>query len=183
MDELFQKSLKELRERGMVANISFVDYSLQFPKSLYSATRLSTVLIEYHELVRQYSSLDRVSRSGFFLRFSMRFSNRVSALALSLLSFYQECFSTPIIENSAPVQQRSELSGNTEFVKRGGGGEISPKVFIISMFEPEASVWYGINDFDVFEQNITLPGLSPLYPHVHCTGNGDVCQFTIGESG
>lgn len=27
-----------------------------------------------------------------------------------------------------------------------------------------------------------MPGLSPLFPDVHCTENGDVCQLTIGES-
>ncbi|KAF2418255.1 purine nucleoside permease [Tothia fuscella] len=50
------------------------------------------------------------------------------------------------------------------------------------MFDPEADVWYGIEEFDLFEQNITLPGLSPLFPDVHCTATGEVCQFTIGES-
>lgn len=61
--------------------------------------------------------------------------------------------------------------------------EFKPKVVIISMFEPEAEAWYGIPDFNVLAQNITVPGLSPLYPDVHCTANGEVCQLTIGESG
>lgn len=62
-------------------------------------------------------------------------------------------------------------------------GVIKPKVVIISMFDPEAAVWYGIEEFDVLANNITLPGASPLYPDVHCTSDGDVCQITIGESG
>ena len=53
----------------------------------------------------------------------------------------------------------------------------------MSMFSYEEEVWYGIKDFDVLEQNITVPGLSPVYPDVHCTKNGDVCQLTLGEAG
>lgn len=60
---------------------------------------------------------------------------------------------------------------------------IAPKIMLISMFDPEGGAWYGIPDFDVLELNITVPGLSPIYPDVHCTANGDVCQITIGEAG
>ena len=31
-------------------------------------------------------------------------------------------------------------------------------------------------------QNISVTGLSPLYPDVHCTADGDICQLTLGES-
>lgn len=51
------------------------------------------------------------------------------------------------------------------------------------MFEPEGDAWYGIADFDVLAQNITVPGLSPLYPDVHCTADGSVCELITGESG
>ena len=60
---------------------------------------------------------------------------------------------------------------------------VKPKVFIISMFDPEGEAWYGIPEFDVLAMNITVPGASPLYPQAHCTADGDVCQITIGESG
>ena len=60
---------------------------------------------------------------------------------------------------------------------------VKPKVFIISMFDPEAEVWYGIPEFDLLARNITVPGFSPLFPDAHCTQNGDVCQLTTGESG
>ncbi|TKA83017.1 hypothetical protein B0A55_00828 [Friedmanniomyces simplex] len=59
---------------------------------------------------------------------------------------------------------------------------VKPKVFIISMFEPEGDVWYGIPEFDVLALNITVPGFSPLYPDAHCTANGDICQLVTGES-
>lgn len=31
-------------------------------------------------------------------------------------------------------------------------------------------------------QNITVPGLSPIYPQVHCVASGDICQVTVGEA-
>ena len=50
-------------------------------------------------------------------------------------------------------------------------------------FPPEGEVWYGIPEFDLLEKNITVPGLSPLFPDVHCTANDEVCQVITGESG
>ncbi|OQO13233.1 hypothetical protein B0A48_01461 [Cryoendolithus antarcticus] len=59
---------------------------------------------------------------------------------------------------------------------------VQPKVFIISMFDPEAEVWWGIPEFDLLALNITVPGFSPLFPDAHCTANGDICQLVTGES-
>ncbi|KAJ5296185.1 hypothetical protein PENANT_c021G01146 [Penicillium antarcticum] len=59
---------------------------------------------------------------------------------------------------------------------------IAPKVFIVSMFEPEAEAWWNIPEFDLLAHNITLPGLSPLYPDVHCTEDYEICQLITGES-
>ncbi|KAH6653807.1 putative purine nucleoside permease [Truncatella angustata] len=75
--------------------------------------------------------------------------------------------------------------------KRGDQGcttaeRIAPKILIISMFYPEADVWYenmpksGYGD--LLAQNITVPGLSPIYPEVHCIPSGEICQVTAGES-
>ncbi|KAI0377606.1 putative purine nucleoside permease [Hypomontagnella monticulosa] len=65
-------------------------------------------------------------------------------------------------------------------------GKIAPKVVIISMFDPEADVWYenlpNTPLGDILANNISIPGLSPLYPYAHCTKNGDVCQITAGEA-
>lgn len=78
------------------------------------------------------------------------------------------------------------FSGATPLVERKNvakrSGPIAPKVVIISMFAPEAAVWWGIEEFDLLAQNITIPGLSPLFPEVHCTADGDVCQIITGES-
>ncbi|THD00357.1 hypothetical protein EYZ11_000250 [Aspergillus tanneri] len=56
--------------------------------------------------------------------------------------------------------------------------KITPKVFI---FEPEASAWWGIPEFDLLAHNITIPGASPLFPDVHCTADYSVCQLITGE--
>ncbi|KAJ7198273.1 purine nucleoside permease [Mycena pura] len=59
---------------------------------------------------------------------------------------------------------------------------IAPRVMILSMFAGEAQVWYGIPQFDVLARNHTsVLGLSPLFPQVHCTKDGTICQLTIGE--
>ncbi|KAJ7220333.1 purine nucleoside permease [Mycena pura] len=49
------------------------------------------------------------------------------------------------------------------------------------MFTDEAEVWYGISQFNVLAHNVSIPGLSPLFPEVHCTRDGTICQLTIGE--
>ena len=52
-------------------------------------------------------------------------------------------------------------------------------------FGPEAEVWYrnlpssGLGD--LLALNISVPGLSPKYPYVHCTAEGAVCQVTTCE--
>ncbi|KAL7421263.1 hypothetical protein Q5752_004148 [Cryptotrichosporon argae] len=54
---------------------------------------------------------------------------------------------------------------------------IKPKVFVFSMFSSE-NVWtapLGLTE------NITVPGLSPLYPNVTCDARGAVCHLTTGE--
>jgi purine nucleoside permease len=60
---------------------------------------------------------------------------------------------------------------------------VKPKVFIVSMFDPEAEIWWGIPEFDLLALNITVPGFSPLFPDAHCTEDGDICQLITGESG
>lgn len=49
-------------------------------------------------------------------------------------------------------------------------------------FEPEAQVWWNIPEFNLLAHNITIPGLSPLFPHVHCTQDYEICQLITGES-
>ncbi|KAL4808286.1 purine nucleoside permease [Aspergillus unguis] len=60
-------------------------------------------------------------------------------------------------------------------------GKISPKVFIVSMFTPEAEIWHGIPEFNLLAHNISLPGLSPLFPSIHCDQSYTICQIVTGE--
>ncbi|KAF7798191.1 hypothetical protein EIP86_009408, partial [Pleurotus ostreatoroseus] len=45
----------------------------------------------------------------------------------------------------------------------------------------EQDAWLGIPEFNLLEQNITLPGLSMRFPNIHCTQDGSVCQLVTGE--
>ncbi|ESK98411.1 purine nucleoside [Moniliophthora roreri MCA 2997] len=63
----------------------------------------------------------------------------------------------------------------------GGRSKIAPKVFIFSMFDAEADVWYNIPEFNLLAHNISVPGFSPLFPQAHCTSSGTICQATFGE--
>ncbi|KAF7358208.1 Purine nucleoside [Mycena venus] len=49
------------------------------------------------------------------------------------------------------------------------------------MFSDEANMWYNIPKFNVLAQNISVPGLSSLFPEVHYTKDGSICQLTTGE--
>ncbi|OZJ05379.1 hypothetical protein BZG36_01973 [Bifiguratus adelaidae] len=56
----------------------------------------------------------------------------------------------------------------------------APKVVIISMFVSEQDVWL---EPYCLKNNISIPGLSPLYPYIHCDSDYEVCQVTVGEGG
>ncbi|ODV83788.1 hypothetical protein CANARDRAFT_29765 [[Candida] arabinofermentans NRRL YB-2248] len=53
-----------------------------------------------------------------------------------------------------------------------------PQVFIINMFEYEQERF--LEGYDLVH-NITIPGLSPIYPDIHCNANYTLCQVTTGE--
>lgn len=95
-------------------------------------------------------------------------------LVMRSLHFSHLLLAAASVVSATPLTEQNGLSKRTT--------PIAPKVFIIDMFEPEGAVWWGIPEFDVLAQNITIPGLSPLFPEVHCTSNGDVCQVITGES-
>lgn len=42
-------------------------------------------------------------------------------------------------------------------------------------------MWHTIPELNLLEQNINVPGLSPLFPDVHCTRDGSVCQVVTGQ--
>lgn len=55
---------------------------------------------------------------------------------------------------------------------------VAPKVLIVTLFEPEREAWLSKMPLD---RNVTVHGLSPLFPHVSCDHNGEVCLVTTGE--
>jgi purine nucleoside permease len=92
-------------------------------------------------------------------------------VALSALLFIAAA--SPVIATNTNPQINS---------RRYATNKIKPKVFIISMFTPEEEVWFGIPEFDILAQNITVLGFSPLFPSAHCTADGSVCQLVTGEA-
>ncbi|KAF1984839.1 purine nucleoside permease [Aulographum hederae CBS 113979] len=58
--------------------------------------------------------------------------------------------------------------------------KITPKIFIVNHFNLESDAWYGIPDFDLLARNISIPGLSSMFPEAHCTVDGDICQVITG---
>lgn len=120
-------------------------------------------LLLLSNLSLHFSLPPRLSSLSIWLSLAMRPSVTLLALAASIGI-------TTATLTTTPVRERA-----LEYV-------VKPKVFIISMFTPEADVWYGIPEFDLLALNITVPGFSPLFQDAHCTADGDVCQLTTGES-
>ncbi|KAL2354940.1 putative purine nucleoside permease [Cryomyces antarcticus] len=100
----------------------------------------------------------------------MRFAALTSQALLAATSLLSCVSATPAQPRAGNVQERA-----LEYV-------IKPKMFIISMFAPEAAVWWGIQEFNLLARNITVSGFSPLFPDAHCTVDGEVCQLVTGES-
>jgi purine nucleoside permease len=102
---------------------------------------------------------------------------RCSAAISQLLA--ATCLLLPAV-SSSPSHRRDAAARS---VQRRGADSLKPKVIIINMFSYEANVWYGIPDFDLLANNVTVPGFSPLFPDAHCTSDGEICQVVTGESG
>lgn len=54
----------------------------------------------------------------------------------------------------------------------------TPKMFVINMFTLEEGPFLEYYDF---VNEITIPGLSPIYNSIHCTEDYELCQVTTGE--
>lgn len=48
-------------------------------------------------------------------------------------------------------------------------------------YDQEGESFFGNRDLNILARNITVPGLSPLFPDVHCTADASVCQLIAGE--
>ncbi|APA12477.1 hypothetical protein sscle_09g072470 [Sclerotinia sclerotiorum 1980 UF-70] len=91
---------------------------------------------------------------------------------------------TALCLNSLTAASQTRDISSQLHVKSASGSNselITPKVFIVDMFSDEGEAWYGIPEFDILARNITVPGISPLFPQVHCTADGEICQVITGE--
>ncbi|CAI6340776.1 unnamed protein product [Periconia digitata] len=85
----------------------------------------------------------------------------------------------PSLATSTPIAPRASQTTTKH----------TPKIFIISLFTPEATTWYthapsnsSISSTNLLSNNITLPLLSPLFPSIHCTPTHEICQLVTGEA-
>lgn len=103
----------------------------------------------------------------------MKFSLPLTVACLAALTLAQPLKAHNTTVDSAPTTNNNLIPsiGKPYAV-------FQPKVVIVSMFKPERNPWFKALDL---VHNITLPGLSPLFPMVHCTTNYSICQITTGE--
>lgn len=108
---------------------------------------------------------------------------RFAVLLSSFIAGARLVAATPVLERK---DENTVISRDVKVIYKNCD-VITPKVFIISMFSPEADIWYANADTpgsigNLLGMNITVPGLSPLFPQAHCLEDGSVCQVTTGES-
>lgn len=108
----------------------------------------------------------------------MKFSNLITVAALAVGAVAQPLAKRQINATEAAIEDVTSKDNDLKTSYGKPFALFQPKVFVINMFEYEAKPW--LKELD-FIHNITLPGLSPMYPSVHCTTNYSVCQLTTGE--
>ncbi|ODV96147.1 hypothetical protein PACTADRAFT_2444 [Pachysolen tannophilus NRRL Y-2460] len=107
------------------------------------------------------------------------------------ISLFAICLATVLVGGHPLNFKRDQVSSTTSTivatstdgaikVAYGRTGAIfKPKAFVINMFSNEQEPWIeGLN----MVYNISIPGLSPLYPEIHCVANYSICQVTTGEA-
>ncbi|KAG5915105.1 hypothetical protein E4U61_004986 [Claviceps capensis] len=86
---------------------------------------------------------------------------------LSILSLMTPCYTSP------------------PSIRDDTNGSIAPRVVVVSMWHPEAQIWYSrfqeSNLGNLTARSTPVAGLSMLFPRVFCTETGIVCQLTLGE--
>ncbi|SGZ52333.1 CIC11C00000005443 [Sungouiella intermedia] len=107
----------------------------------------------------------------------MKFSNLVAAAALTLGATAHPLEKRKTNATEAALEDVTTKSDDLK-TSFGKTAIFQPKVFVINMFRNEAKPWLSSLDF---AHNITLPGLSPEYPTIHCSTNFSICQMTTGE--
>ncbi|KAK6454163.1 purine nucleoside permease [Scheffersomyces xylosifermentans] len=92
--------------------------------------------------------------------------------------FEKRAINETALEDAIPASTGAKGGDNIQASYGKPFAIYQPKAFVVSMFELERDPWLEALDF---VHNITLPGLSPIYPTVHCTTNYTICQITTGE--
>lgn len=78
-----------------------------------------------------------------------------------------------------PIEKReTTLSNYTAVTESVFGTVYKPQAFIVNMFDYELGPWTSGLDM---VYNISIPGLSPEYPEIHCVANYTICQLIAGE--
>ncbi|KAH8832753.1 purine nucleoside permease-like protein [Flagelloscypha sp. PMI_526] len=95
----------------------------------------------------------------------------VSSVFLVRLSFFFVVLANPIL----PAVQSTSLIARTRRIP------LQPKVFIIAQYGDERDIWRRTSYFDVFAQEISFPGSSPIFSKAFCTSSAHVCLVTVGE--
>ncbi|SAL20740.1 purine nucleoside permease [Caballeronia peredens] len=91
----------------------------------------------------------------------------VLALGMASLTSFTGC---------AFAQEQQRSAGDDHDHDRHGNGGRPVKVMIVTMFAPEGQIW--LDRLGPW-QAVSVPGLSPDYPDVHCNRD-DVCVITTG---
>ncbi|CAI5760696.1 unnamed protein product [Candida verbasci] len=92
--------------------------------------------------------------------------------------FIYSCLSSPVLNARSNNITEVSSSSASNIEASSNGKLFSPKVFIVSLFELERDPWLKSYNFT---NNVTIPGLSPVYPSIHCDSNYTICQVTLGE--
>ncbi|CAR28667.1 hypothetical protein ZYGR_0U00250 [Zygosaccharomyces rouxii] len=90
----------------------------------------------------------------------------------------ETCFNCGPV-TSASSTQAPEATSTATVPSCAPPAYFKPKVMIVNMFELEQTQW--IEKLELTE-NITVPMLSPVYPHVHANKNWTIMSFTTGEA-
>ncbi|KAF3911347.1 hypothetical protein ABW21_db0209167 [Orbilia brochopaga] len=61
-------------------------------------------------------------------------------------------------------------------------GPVTPKVLILATYFDEANIWHDFGMPEIYNLNVTVKGLMPNYPVVHCTAADGVCLVVIGQA-
>lgn len=111
---------------------------------------------------------------------ALAFTSIANAAALfpSSSLLYKPSYSTTLKPSSATASKDLPIAtaGLNETIYENP--IYTPKVFIINMFTLEREPF--ILGYDL-PNEITIPGLSPVYDTIYCDKNYELCQITVGE--